>query len=460
MTRPLAAWALFALGVAPACGDSDVAPPAASTPTTASAPTASASASAEPPPPSRAVEPSHRTVALRPDVTSEARCGTRAPVCVHAGAGVADRAVIAALDAAERAFATLDALKLPRPPYDGSLGGDARLDVYLDPEAREARVFCDVGGAVPGVDRTSAFVVAPPPLVGCGQLQRIASSVVGAMLLGEDAAISPGVRTMMSDRIAMLATPCSVEELEQVDTAQRAPDRGIIGSDGEATPGSFLLPWFLEERYGTDEPGKLSVALVAISQQRTPFGKSLVDEPDVFDALRVTQHARGTSLSDTMLDFAVDRAFMGSRSDGAHLADVARFGEMGRPRFEWSVAHASLPRRLAPARAVEPLGATYVWVDLSKPQLPTELTMVVEWEEPVAFRWAVIELDAQGGETSRTELTPVLGETRMEKSFRDLHGSASVLIVGVNEGEARRDEPIDPDIVREPAHGYTLSLYP
>jgi len=28
-----------------------------------------------------------------------------------------------ALDAAERSFATLDALKLPRPPYDGAPGG-------------------------------------------------------------------------------------------------------------------------------------------------------------------------------------------------------------------------------------------------------------------------------------------------------------------------------------------------
>ena len=279
------------------------------------------------------------------------------------------------------------------------------------------------------------------------------------MFLGEDAALSPGVRTMLSDRIAMLASPCGVEETEQIDTAQRAPDRGVMEADGSASPGSFLFPWFLEERYGTDEPGKLSVALAAISQQRTPAGKPLVDKPDIFDTLRVSQHARKASLSDTMLDFAVDRAFMGTRSDGAHLADVARFGDMGRPRFEWSVTHASLPRRLAPARAVEPLGAAYFWVDLSKPQLPVELTLVAEWEEPVAFRWAVIELDAQGGETSRTDLAPVLGETRIERSFRDLHGATSVLIVAVNEGEARRDEPFDPDIIRESAHGFTLSLY-
>ena len=99
-----------------------------------------------PEPPGRAVEPSHRTVGLRPAGPFDQRCSAHAPVCVQVGAGVSETASVAAIGAAEQAFATLDALKLPRPLYDGKLGGDARLDVYLDATATEARVLGDVGG--------------------------------------------------------------------------------------------------------------------------------------------------------------------------------------------------------------------------------------------------------------------------------------------------------------------------
>jgi hypothetical protein len=411
-------------------------------------------------PRARATETPHRAIGARPTAASIKTCSVSAPVCVHRSADVAESASAAALAAAERTFVLLDALRLPRPLLDGALGGDSRLDVYLDPSALGADTVGDVGGAVPGVDRTSAFVVAMPPRAGCADPMDIAGAVAGAMLLGEDAALGPAVLAMLGDRLGVLAAPCGVALDEAVDTAQRAPDRTPVGSGNDVAPASFLFPECLEDRFGTGEPGKLTVALAAISGQRTAKDKLLVDEPDVFDALRVTQRVRKTSIADTVLDFAVDRAFMGTRSDEAHMVDVARYGDFGRPRFEWSVTHASLPRRLAPARAVEPWGSTYLFLDMTKSQLPTELTFVAEWEEPVAFRWAVVELDAEGRESARTDVSGVLGETRIEKTFRDLHGSAAILIVGVNEGEARRDEPFDPDLVRESAHGYTVTLYP
>jgi len=459
--------ALLVCSLSSACGDPPHAGPtekpqlaesAASAETSAN-PSASADQDDLTPPAPRAPEQAHRAVGFRPTGELLRACSLRSPVCVHFAADLAGSAT-AALEAADETFATLDALKLPRPLADGALGGDSRLDLYLDGAREGAVAIGDIGGAVPNLDRTSAFIVAEPPRVGCAPALSIASAISGAMLLGQDAALGPGVLTMLGDRLGVLAAPCGVAQDLAVDTAQRAPDRTLVGTDEDPAPASFLFPECLEDRFGTDEPGKLTVALAAISGQRTPAGKELVDEPDVFDALRVTQRVRKTSIADTVLDFAVDRAFLGSRSDDAHMIDVARYGDFGRPRFEWSVTHASLPRRLAPARPVEPLGATYLFVDMTKSQLPTEVTFVADWEAPVAFRWAVLELDEAGMQTARTDVVAVLGETHVEKSFRDLHGAASLVIVGVNEGEARRDEPFDPDLVRETAHGYTVTLYP
>jgi hypothetical protein len=201
------------------------------------------------------------------------------------------------------------------------------------------------------------------------------------------------------------------------------------------------------------------MALAAISTQASGAGP-LVDEPDPFDALRITQQKNGTSLADTLLEFAVARAFVGSRSDEAHMVDVAKYGPLGRVRFDWSVPHGSLPRRLAQVRAVEPLGAAYLWVDLEGVSDTAEITFVAEWEEPVAFRWALVKIAADGSAAAQIDAVPVLGETKILKTVQNLTGSRGLLIVGVNEGEARRDEPFDPGRAREDAHGYLVTLYP
>jgi hypothetical protein len=249
-----------------------------------------------------------------------------------------------------------------------------------------------------------------------------------------------------------------LREMQAIDIAARTPERTFTGRLGGQGDASFLFPWFLEDNYGTQEPGKLSVALAAISGQRSRG--EMRDEPDVFDALRVTQHRNGTSSADTLLDFAVQRAFIGSRSDGTHMIDVAKYGDLGRPRIEWSVTYKSLPRRLAPLRPIEPLGMSYLMVDVTGAPSGAELTFVAEWESPVAFRWAMVKIDKNGAEIGRQEVTPVLGEIRMEKSLRELGDTAYVLVVGLNEGESTRDEPFDPGELREGARSYLLTIYP
>lgn len=406
--------------------------------------------------PARYVELGYAPLAERP---ARARALCDAALCVHfAGAGD-DAAAAALLASARDSLDALLALKLPRPVSDAGLGGDGRVDLYLDEAAPGPAAFIDPGSASAGWDRASAFVVTPPLGGGCVRPRELAGALGHALLAGQDGALEPNAAAMLSGYLATLARPCALAEAQELDVAQRAPERSFPGRRGAPGRGSFLFPWFLEDSFGSGELGKLTVSLAAISSQRTKAGP-LLDEPDLFDSLRITQLRNQTSLGQTLLDFAVARAFLGSRSDGLHLADVEQYGELARPRIEWSVTHKSLPRRLAPLRPIEALGATYLFVDLAGITPDAEITFVADWEEPVAFRWALIKLDKDGAELGRTDAVPVLGETHIEKTVRQLGDAGSLLIVGLNEGEGRRDEPFDPGRLREEGHAYLVTLYP
>ncbi|MFO0554726.1 MAG: hypothetical protein U0271_40485 [Polyangiaceae bacterium] len=395
-------------------------------------------------------------IALRPRIARTVRCNGE--VCVR-GEALDDPTFDATLAVASRALRGLVALGLTSLPSDGVAGGDGRLDIYLDTTRDRPAAFVDPGSIANGFDQGTAYVVAPLTRDDCPSQQRLAGAVAATILLHHDSALEPNSLSMLSDYLATVIEPCTIAELEAIDTTQRSPERTFTGSLGEVGPGSFLFPWFLEDRYGTRDPGRLTMALAGIASQHTKAGPML-DEPDVFDALRVTQHGNGLSLADTLLGFAVDRAFIGSRSDETHLVDVAKYGELGRVRIEWAIDATTLPRRLRPLRPIAPLGMTYFWLDFSKPGAPNEFTFAAEWEQPVVFRWAIVRVDAQGSELGRQELAPVLGNTTLQVDVRDVHGAAGVLVVGVNEGEERRDEPFDPGRPREPAHSYAVTFYP
>jgi hypothetical protein len=379
-------------------------------------------------------------------------------VCAHAFG--LDRESRHVVDLAEDVLRGLDALRIAVPRSDLVAGGSAALDVYVDEEAFSPENWVDSGSTAGATsDGATAFVTTPPLGTQCRDRHALAAAIAGAGLLGYDGATDLAVLTMLSEHVANLVAPCHDRALELIDEAQRAPERTFVGRLGEVGPAAFLFPQFLEDRYGTGEPGKLTTALVAISAQRTTRG-SLIDEPDAFDALRVTQRRNRTSVADSLLEFAVARAFMGSRSDELHLEDVARYGDLGRVRFEWSVDHSTLPRRLAPMRPIEPLGATYLLVTFDAILPGAELTFAAEWEQPAAFRWALVKLAADGSELGRFEVTPQLGEYQVQRTVRELAGARYLLVVGMHEGETRRDEPFDPGQLRPMPRSYAVTLYP
>src|SRR5690606_22464409 len=123
------------------------------------------------------------------------------------------------------------------------------------------------------------------------------------------------------------------------------------------------------------------------------------------------------NLSHLSSDWALTRAFMGSRSDGAHYGDLGWTGDFGRLAMDWSVKYSSLPRHLASARAVEPLGVGAVWLELDQVPPGAQLGVRITWEEPVSFCWVVVAVDAQGREITRWDFPRLQRGTKLEKTL-------------------------------------------
>ena len=435
----------------------------------AALPNASASASAAAPPlvleaPAKTGRETAAT-RLRPS-TSDApivACSFYEAVCVHAPRDAPSAALETTLRDAENALFGLRALDLPLPLHDGTLGGNGFFDVYLLARATPPATTIDRLPTPGNYDTHSAFAVLPTPdaRAGCEASSRVARAIALGSFLGLDAAASEGVLAMASSYLASLVAPCSLVEIGAVDDLQRSPERAITAAEMSEFDGSMLFPWYLDDVYGTGRPGRVITALIAIATQRTPAGSwRWNNEPDVFDALRSTLKSQGSSLHDLLLDFAVDRAFVGSRSDGAHLGDVERFGDFGRVRFDWSVPYASLPRSLAPLYPIDSTGSFYAWVDLAGAPKEAELSLVFSWELPVLMRWALVKVSEDGTESARILVPGIVGSTRAQKTLTGLEGLAGVMIVAVNLGDIDRANPFDPDEAPFEPHGLTLSIYP
>ncbi len=417
--------------------------------------------------PTAAVEITGREVAPQrprpaPAEAPVAVCSFTEPVCVHAGAGAAPGAVAAVLAYAEGASRAFAALGLPRPLPDLELGGGPAFDVYLV-DGAEPVTSIDLGAFAGRFDRASAFAVLPPPPArhGCEVRAAVARALAEGIVLGLDAGAEQGAIGIASTYLAALAAPCAPVELAAVDELQRRPEREITGGAPGAADGAFLFAQHLDETYGTGRPGRVITGLLAVAAQRTPPGSlRWQNEPDVFDALRDSLRPRGATMGDLLLDFGVSRAFVGSRSDGAHLGDVARFGDAGRVRFEWAIPFGSLPRRLAPLRPISSTGMTYLWLDLSGSPAGAELTFVADWELPVMFRWALVKVDRAGAEAGRVDVAGIFGATHAERTVVGLEGLAGLLVVGVNVGDIDRQYPFDPDDAPFEPHGYTVTLAP
>lgn len=399
----------------------------------------------------------------RPIPTGPGDCSLDGRICVHSVAPAVSTAALArTLREALRIEQAYRALDLPAPLPDDFLGGSSAYDLYLDPRAPGIHTEGDPPALLARFDRSSAFTVVSPPgaAEGCSFGLELARALAEASLLGLDAALGPGVMAMQASYLATLVAPCPTAEIAAIDTLQRSPERPLTAAPADALAGSLLFPWYLDAAYGTGRPAGVMTGLIAISLQHAPPGGSeLVDEPDVFDALRRATRDRGSSLDALLLDFAVARAFLGDRSDGGHLPSTERFGAMGRPRFEWSVPFASLPRRLGPLHPIHPTGATFLWLDLEDAPAGAQLRFVAEWDPGQMFRWALVKVDGQGREQGRIVAPGKFGDHRVVLTVADLAALAGIIVVGTHLGGDDRSQPFDPDAPLARPALYSVTLY-
>ncbi len=388
-------------------------------------------------------------------------CSFRAPLCVHAAAGTSEAALLRAVRTAEDAFALYVGLGLPSPMPDGRRGGSTDFDLYLT-TGRGSRALVDPTPTTVGFDRAASFAIVDPAPSGppCALESDVARVTAQAMLLGVDGGVHEGVLAAQSSFLAHTAAPCSALALEAIDRLQLRPDLAIASSPASELAGTMIFPWYLDDAFGTGTPGAVMTALIATSSQLTVDGELFFDnEPDVFDALRQVTLDRQMNLGELLVDYAVARAFMGNRSDGAHMVDVDWLDRVGRVRFEWAVRYPELPRRVAPAFPLEPTGAGYVWLELTGAPSGAELTIVTDWEDTHAFQWAAVRLDEAGREVGRHLFGGKYGEVQAQLSLRDLSGTQSILVVGTHLGNDDRSREYDPDRGAARPSGYTVTFY-
>jgi hypothetical protein len=399
-------------------------------------------------------------IADRPKEASEQpACSFREPVCVHRATGVSELAVITWLSALERAHERLtNAVGLPRPIPDDDRGGSPGLDLYLEPGGSGVRVEADNWEVPARRDAASAFCVAG---AGNRAIERAATICVAeAIALRLDASETPFSRRAIASELWYVTGSPTSADAQALDDFQSHPETAVVARDrSPLAEGSALWLEFLNAVKGGRDPASVSLATFALSSgDRSPAELRLTNEPDTMDVLRTNFGATPTDFARLLGEFALRRAFVGSR-DGEGYFPVERWtSDFGRVRFEWSVPFSSLPRTLAPLRPIDPTGCTYLWVSLDATTSASSLVFAADWEPPVAFKWNITVVSPEG-RVLRTVDVPFLERgTHVERTMRDLSGGAGVLISGTNLGGIGPAYPFDPDFEPFEPHAYVVYL--
>lgn len=393
--------------------------------------------------------------APRPASAAQPFCSFVRPVCVQAAGN--DGGALAALDALEQAYERIVlALGLPEPLPDGLLGGSAALDAYLVPADRAFSSSADPPLAGPFA-RASTFCRLPatrdPFLMQRAATLCVAEAVANAL----DSAETPGLRRGFGTFLWWVTGLPTALDFEAIDDVQRHPERPIAGRElSEQSEGSALFFEYLEHALGVAGPADLAASLFAAAASPRPAGLHYDNEPDLFDVLRHTLDSNRFRFARLMSDFAVSRAFVGSREDGLHLPMMRWAGAFGRPRFDWVIPFSSLPRRVAVKPPIDSTGTVLVWLELDALPERTSLGFQAEWEAPVTFDWQLVRLGPNGEELGRVAVPFEERGTSVEATIGHLGGVSAVLAVGTNLETVELAHPFDPDVSPYEPHGVTL----
>jgi len=375
----------------------------------------------------------------------ETACSALRPVCVHRGPNVSGTRALEALRALELAYERLVlAIRLPAPLSDDGHGGSDALDWYLDENDDELRVEPD---AVRFTELDAASAFCRGGSLDFGGARDATLCVAEAIAKRLDPATTPGLSRAFALEQWWLSGRTTSLDVQAIDDAQARPERALAGRTAMPNASAALLLDFLELARSSEEPGALSASLFSAAASTTPPGSmQWNDEPDIFDVLRHSVDEDTAKVSALFGDYAVSRAFLGDRDDGSHPPYLPWAGSFARPRYDWVLKFSSLPRRVRASKPLEPTGVELVWVDLDEVPLGTSLGFQADWEAPVAFKWRLISVDAQGREMARVDVPFQERGRSSEARVVNLLNVRAVLAIGINLGGVDLAHPFDPDL--------------
>ncbi len=394
----------------------------------------------------------------RPDLPLDRRgCSFEYPICVWQGPNISNSVAQRALEALERAYERIVVLRgLPQPIFAGSRTRQPGLDLYLlDTDSPlethaepifdawdRAASYCTLGAA----DRT--------PLARAASLC-IAEAIAHRL----DASETPHTRRAFATHVWWSLGEPTALDAEAVDDVQRRPERAPVARElSRHSEGSALFFEYIDAQLARTGPSLSAASLLALSANRTPASNGdWNNEPDTLDVLRHS-FDRLSRFASFAGDFAVARAFVGVRDVHQQLPSLRHTGDFGRVRFDWVIPFSSLPRRVAISRALEPLGASYLWLELDRVPKKAELAVQAECEAPAPFTWQIVRVARDGHELSRVRLPFQPGMQKVEQRLVEFEGADGLLIVGVNLGGLGVSHPFDPDVAPYEPHRCTVYL--
>ncbi|MDX2056008.1 MAG: hypothetical protein SFV15_26635 [Polyangiaceae bacterium] len=398
-------------------------------------------------------EPIYRSWREPPSAVERA-CSFRRPVCVSGTGALFQKRGSAFLGALESAYDRV-VLGMGLPPPRGAARADENLDLYVSEHATPFNVVLSER-PLSVFDEGRVFCEAP---LSMRPEEAATLCVAQAVAHQLDPGAGSGVIAAFSDYIHLLTLGPSDRTLEAIHNFQQSPHLGFFSDEDEgAARGSWVLFDYLEA-HSPRGPGWASAAWLSASAGLTPVGAwRFFDEPDVFDVLRHTFEEDPVRFASFSANFALDRAFLGSRSRPLRPISLLFSGGFGHVRFDWSIKASSLPRRVASVNPLRPNGSEYVWLELDKWTEKDVLGFEAEWEEPVPFKWTLSKI-TKSGEVAGTLDIPFQQKARsVQQRLVGLEGMAGVLVVGTNLGGIRSDQPFDPDVGPFEPHGCTVYL--
>jgi len=386
-----------------------------------------------------------------------AACSARLPVCVHRGQSNSGSQALEALQALEAAYERLvQVLALPTPLPDDGHGGSDALDWYLG-DGQSPLVTERDAVELGGLDSAAAFCVGganDPELTKRDATLCLAEAIAKRL----DPAETPAMQRAFATEWWWLTGAISSLDVQGIDDTQAHPELALAGRTAEPRSSAALLLDFLELARSSQENGSLIASLFSASVGSTPSGAfDWNNEPDVFDVLRHSLDEDTVKMASLFGDYAISRAFLGDRDDGTHPPYAEWAGAFGRPRYDWVIKFSSLPRRVRASRPIEPSGIELVWVDMDEVPLGTSLGFEAEWEAPVAFKWRLISLDAQGREMARVDVPFQERGRASEGRVVNLLDVRAVLAIGINMGGVDLAHPFDPDL--DPFEPQSCTVY-